>query len=145
MVHGWLYDRVYSYLSNREMPEAVTVELYGLWALCRLLDLTDSRKAREFLGEPDAILATSETKQFPLWTKQNGTAAWKLLNELRLSGDRSFDRKRPFKHRVSRKQRERLARGYLPLQLHQKTSRVRFTSPFHVWADPKAVAACRVH
>lgn len=146
LVSAWLYDRVYAFLSDRQMPAATTLELYGLAALARLLD-TDWRKARKLLGDPDALLAGSETKHFPLWTKENGSAAWRLLNELRLDGDRSFDRKRPFQHRVSRKQRERasrLARGFVPLLLHQPVSRVRFCAPRHIWADPQAVAACRV-
>lgn len=146
IVPAWLYDRVYAHLSGREMPAAITLELYGLAALERLLDTTSHKKARELLGEPDAILATSEARQFPLWTKQNGTAAWKLLNELRIAGDRSFDRKRPFKHRVSRKQRERaarLARGFIALRLHQPVRRVRLCAPRHVWADAQDVEACR--
>jgi hypothetical protein len=140
-VSAWLYERVYAYLSDREFPEPTTLELYGLSALVRLLDLTDSSKARELLGPPDAILATSESRQFPLWTSQNGNAAWKLLNELRLAGDRSLDRQIPFKHRVSRKQRERIARiarGFTPLRMHQRVSRVRFCTPRHVWADLQA-------
>ena len=108
--------------------------------------MTDYKKARKLLGAPDAILA-SRDREYPLWTKQNATAGWRLLNELRLAGDRSFDRKLPFKHRVSRKQREgaaRMARGFVPLRLHKPVSRVRFCSPRHVWADEKDVAACRV-
>lgn len=146
IVLGWLYERIYAFLSDQETPEPTTFELYGLAELARLLD-TDHRKAHELLGSADAILATSETKHFLLWTKQNGTAAWKLLNELRLAGDQSFDRERPLQSRVSRKQRERaarLARGFAPLRMHKPVSRVRFCSPWHVWADPQAVEACRV-
>jgi hypothetical protein len=147
IVLGWPYERIYSYLSDREFPAPTTLELYGLAELARLLDLTDDKKARELLGPPDAILATSESREFPLWTKENGNAAWKLLNERRLAGDRSFDRKLPFKHRISAKQRERtdrFARGFVPLRIHQPVSRVRFCAPRHVWADPRDIAACLV-
>jgi hypothetical protein len=72
------------------MPPGVAVEFYGLWALCRLLDLTDSSKARSLLGSPDAILATSETKQFPLWSKQRGTEVWRLPREWPGKRDRNF-------------------------------------------------------
>jgi len=146
IVRAWLYERIHAHLYAREFPAPTTLELYGLIELARLLE-TDFRKVRGLLGPPDAILATGESREFPLWIKDNATAAWRLLNERRLSGDRSFDRQIPFRHRVSRKQRERaarIARGFTPLRLHQKTSRVRFCAPRHVWASPADVAACRV-
>ena len=143
-IPGWLAGRINLHFEGQEMPPAAAIELYGLAELARLLE-THHTKARELLGDHDAILMGAG-REYHLWSPENANAAWLLLNDLRLAGDRSYNRKRAFKSRVSAKQRrraERLARGFITCKRPRPVSRVRFCSPRHVWADPRDVAACR--
>jgi hypothetical protein len=84
----------------------------------------------------------------PLWTSASLDAGFILINERRAEGDSSFDRKVPFKRRISTRQRKRAERrssGFFsstlrpakkvgPCQaLHRSADNIARTSPRLIW------------
>jgi len=146
-VQAWRVARVLAYREGQVIePPDEPLAFYSLLESARRLELC-RHKLKPLLGDPDCFYVADGGREFPCWSHKSLNAAFQLIQDARQSGDHSFDRQRAFKHRVSAKQRRRaqLRRTSMRSLMRPKpVSRVRFCSPRHVWADPKAEAACRV-
>jgi hypothetical protein len=138
-VPAWLADRLNLYLAGKPTPRATDepLKFYGIRESARLLE-TSGIKAGKLLGSYDALFICGN-RSYPLWNWANLTAAWRITNDARLAGDKSFEI-RAYK----RKPKPQRTRREFYLLRRPQVSRVRFCAPRHVWADPKAVEACRV-
>ena len=146
-VRAWRFVRVMAYRAGQliEPPENPPV-FYSAKEAARRLETCSVHQIKSLLGSPDYVYIVDGGKELPIWSHASLNAAFQLVQEARQSGDNSFDRKRAYKRRVSAKQRRRARLRSMSLRSLMRPkpiSRVRFCSPRHVWADPKAVAACR--
>jgi hypothetical protein len=143
----WRYVRIAAHLAGETMeaPEHTPV-FYSATEAVRRLEVCSLQQIRPLLGESDGLLMLGSGKPTPIWSHKSLNALFTLVSEARLSGSKAYDRTRPFKHRTSRKARERVARidARMARIRNPKRRIIRFCSPRHVWADPKAVEACRV-
>jgi hypothetical protein len=143
-VSAWRTGRVLAYHAGQTIePPPEPLEFFSLGECARRLEC-DRHKVRELMGQPDCLLVCGGGRELPCWSKQSVNAAFVLVSENRSA----FDRVIPFRHRVSRKQRE-LSRWIAERiaarrQRTRPVRRISFCAPRHVWADPKAVAACRI-
>lgn len=144
---AWRAGRVMAYRAGEVMqaPEKPPV-FYSAKEAARRLECCCVHQIKPLLGSPDCLYIVDGGKELPLWSHQSLNAAFALVQEARLSGSKAYDRQRAYRPRISRKARERAARLSARLKsIRQPKKRIiRFCSPRHTWADPKAVEACRV-
>jgi len=144
---AWRFGRVMAFREGQVMqaPETPAV-FYSRTECARRLECASVHQIKELLGAPDYVYIADGGKELPIWSHRSLNAAFQLVQDARSSGSKEFDRKRAFKPRIIRQQRDRLARFARVRSLirPKPVSRVRFCSPRHVWADPEAVEACRV-
>jgi hypothetical protein len=135
----WLSERIDSFLAGEPTPR-VTSEPLRFFSLRRAAMLLETNwpKAKELLGAADAILICG-SRSYPVWNHTNLNAAWLIITDAKLAGDKSFT-PRAYKRRPKPRKSPRI---FTLLRRPKPASRVRFCSPRHVWADPKEVAACR--
>jgi hypothetical protein len=78
------------------------------YSIAEIVKLYESVRWRveKILGEPDALLYEGRLV-LPLWSSESLDAGFTLINDLRAKGDSTYNRKRPFKRRVSALQRKR--------------------------------------
>lgn len=100
---AWLLNLVEEGISAEEGRDPVS-----FYSIAEIVNLYESVRWRveKFLGEPDALLYEGRLV-LPLWSSASLDAGFTLINDLRSKGDSSFDRKRPFKRRISELQRKR--------------------------------------
>jgi hypothetical protein len=138
--------RVMAYLAGQVIaPPDEPLALYSMLEAARRLEVSRYR-LKPLLGLPDCVYVSDGGREWPCWSHASLNAASRLIQEARQSGDRSFDRQRAFKRRVSAKQRRRAQlrkMSWRSLMRPKPVSRVRFCDPFHVWASPSEVAKCR--
>jgi hypothetical protein len=136
-----------AYLAGQVIaPPDEPLALYSMLEAARRLEVSRYR-LKPLLGLPDCVYVSDGGREWPCWSHASLNAASRLIQEARQSGDRSFDRQRAFKRRVSAKQRRRAQlrkMNWRSLKLPKPISRVRMVQALHRWANPKDVAACRV-
>lgn len=135
----WLSERIDSFLAGEPTPR-VTSEPLRFLSLRRAAMLLETSwaKAEKLLGSADAIYIC-RARSYKVWQACNVNAAWLLITDSRAAGDFYYS-VRPIKRRPKPPRRlYNLSRRPKP------ATRVRFCSPRHVHADPRAVAACRVN
>lgn len=100
---AWPLEIVEQGISTQEIREPVL-----FYSIAEIVNLYESVRhlVEKILGEPDALLYEGRLV-LPLWSSASLDAGFTLINDLRAKGDSSFDRKRPFKRRVSALQRKR--------------------------------------
>jgi len=139
--------RVMAFLSGQVIaPPDEPLAFYSMLEAARRLEIC-KYKLKTLLGSADCLYILDGGRELAVWSHKSICAAFSLVQEARQAGNRSFDRQRAFKRRMSAKQRRRaqLRRMDIRSLIRPKpTSRVRMVQAIHRWADPKAVAACRV-
>jgi hypothetical protein len=119
---------------------------YSLSECARRLEVC-RHKLRPLLGKPDCVYIANGGKEWPIWSHASLCAAFSLIHEARRAGNCSYDRKLAYRRRTSARQRRRAQLRMMDIRSLRRpkpASRVRMVQAIHRWADPKAVAACRV-
>jgi len=134
-VPAWLSERLDSFLAGEPSLPVTSepIRFYSLRRAAMLLE-TNAPKAKELLGNPDAIFIAG-ARSYPVWNHANLTTAWRIITDAKLEGNQSFT------PRVYRR-KPKLRRLFKVRRL-TRVSRVRFCKPEHRDANPADVMANR--
>jgi hypothetical protein len=146
-VPAYQVARVMAYRAGQVIePPDEPLAFYSMLEAARRLEVC-RYKLKPLLGSPDCVYVAAGGRELPCWSQDSLNASFILIGEARRAGDLSFDRVRPFRRRMSAKQRRRAQlrkMNWRSLKLPKPISRVRMVQALHRWANPKDVAACRV-